>query len=290
MTAVLKRLRANPAVRNMGIPLYQLALRGIAFLPPPRILANSMPKAGTHLLISLLDQLPRTLYSGVHYSLNEFRGGREGGTLEKDRLRTTLDRVRNGQYMTAHFPADPVVVALLASLEYRSVFIVRDPRDIVVSQAFYIMKLKRHHLHNLFMHEMSSFSERIMALIEGTETGTRRHPSIGQRLRDHAGWLEDPGTLVVRFEDLVGRRGGGSDEVQHSVIRAVAHHILRPLTDEQLFIVAGCVHTNRSATFRKGVIGEWRSHFTSQHVEAFKRMGSRELVAYGYEASSDWEV
>ena len=39
---------------------------------------------------------------------------------------------------------------------------------------------------------------------------------------------------------------------------------------------------------RKGVVGDWRSHFTLEDAETFQRICGDDLVALGYEANSGW--
>ena len=65
----------------------------------------------------------------------------------------------------------------------------------------------------------------------------------------------------------------------------------------------GMVHDNRFETktagrkegeedvtshYRKGVAGDWRNHFTQQHVDEFKKRYGDLLVRLGYEDSADW--
>jgi hypothetical protein len=33
---------------------------------------------------------------------------------------------------------------------------------------------------------------------------------------------------------------------------------------------------------------EWRTHFTEEHIEAFKATAGAELIAEGYERNADW--
>src|SRR5437868_8345987 len=103
--AHLRRIRHNPIVRAVGVPLYQTRAR---MRPgrPPRVLANSLPKAGTHLLTALLAELPDMRFSGEHLTAFDLQ---EDGTFHGERLEKRLGRVRDGQYVSAHLPAWPQV-------------------------------------------------------------------------------------------------------------------------------------------------------------------------------------
>jgi sulfotransferase 6B1 len=276
-----RRFRHNPIVRAVGVPLYQATAR-MRTGRPPRVLANSLPKAGTHLLTALLAELPDMRFSGEHLTAFDLQ---EDGEFHAARLEKRLGRVRDGQYVSAHLPAWPEVFSTVERHGYRSVFIVRDPRDTVVSDVFYILGFRRHPLHQR-LHAIPTMEERLMVAIRGLPDEHRGVPlleSMAARLEAYRGWLSGPSTQVVRFEDLVGSRGGGDDAKQLAEIQAIAEHVGRPLTDEQVQSVATRVWSPRSSTFRRGAIGDWRNHFTSQHVDAVKETAGQHLIELGYE-------
>ncbi len=41
-------------------------------------------------------------------------------------------------------------------------------------------------------------------------------------------------------------------------------------------------------TFRKGLIGGWRSEFSEEHTQAAREVAGPLLVELGYEANPDW--
>src|SRR5256885_15665980 len=96
-------------------------------------------------------------------------------------------------------------------------------------------------------------------------------------------WLDDPGTLVCRFEDLVGPEGGGSHERQLSEIHRVASCVERPLADDDAKRVADAMYSRTGLTFRKGQVGDWRNHFNDEHQQEFDRVARRHLAALGYD-------
>lgn len=286
LTTIVRRMRRTRPVRAVGIPLYRFGAR-LRPGHPPRVLANSLPKAGTHLLTALLAELPDMRFSGVHVTAYDLHD--ETGYLPRN-LDRLLRPVRTGQYVSAHLPASPTVVEAVTRLRYRSLFIVRDPRDVAVSDVFYILGYRQHPLHGVLT-AIPTMDERLDAVLRGlpdTRRGLPLMEPIGERLDNYLGWLDAPGTAVVRFERLVGARGGGDDTEQLREVQAVAAHVDRPLSDEQARATAAKVWSPRSSTFRKGAIGEWRRYFDDRHADYVRRTAGAQLVALGYERDTRW--
>jgi hypothetical protein len=275
------------------VPAYRAVARANVFLPGPRVFANSFPKGGTHLLSALLGELPRMMFSGVHCAAGDFTAGApraDAANVDWDALRRTLRRVRNGQFMTAHFPYVEGLERELDDLGYRSLLILRDPRDVVVSAQHYVTTLDSHDLHRRFTEQFRTDNERIRATIEGfpaDELG-RGQDSIGERLGRYLPWLSMPEVLVVRFEDLIGQAGGGTRERQDELVEAIARHVGRPLSPGRVRAVAGRVWSDNSTTFRQGRAGGWRDELTPDHIALFKAVAGDQLIALGYEADLDW--
>jgi hypothetical protein len=101
-------------------------------------------------------------------------------------------------------------------------------------------------------------------------------------------WLDHPSTLVVRFEDLIGPRGGGNPNVQRATIKKLGAFVERSLADDQVGEIAQKMYAKTSSTFRKGEVGDWRNHFTEAHRRAFKEVMGDRLVRFGYEQDMDW--
>jgi Sulfotransferase domain len=280
VSTVVRRLRHARPVRAIGLPTYRFLARmhGGA---PPRVLANSLPKAGTHLLTGLLDQLPDMRYSGEHITAFDVHGS---GGYDWRRLRSRLDRVRQGQYVSAHLPAEPEAVELVAALGYRCVCIIRDPRDVVVSDMHYILRFDRHPLHRS-LQDIETMDARLTAMITGlpgSRSGLPTMPSLARRLEDYQAWLTAKSTIVVRFENLVGPTGGGGGARQLAEVGAVARHVDRDMTPERLREAADRVWSTRSSTFRRGAIGDWRRHFTPAQEELVKETAGELLATFGY--------
>lgn len=270
-----------------------------------RIVANSVPKSGTNLLSRLLVLLgfehrplgirPR-LVAGPLSPVRRVLRAREQekisvGVVSPQQvgrrwLERRLSRVPDGCFVTAHCLHTPGLAGLLREQGMRVVCIIRDPRDVTVSQMHYIKRERDHFAHDAFV-ALPSDHERLLFSIRGGELGGRELRSLGERYREFLGWEEDEGAVVVRFEDLIGPRGGGSAAAQRQAVERVAAHLgvavdgaaLRRV-EERLF--------GEGKTFRKGQIGGWREEFSEEHARAAKEVAGSVLVELGYEAGHDW--
>jgi hypothetical protein len=294
---MVKSLRENPRVRRIAIPTYRGLTRALVFRQGPRVLVNSIHKSGTHLLTTLLHRLPGVVQSGRHYVLDDFKTTPrrpdvwgETPDVDWERLQTAFARLNRGQFVTSHFQSDQRLTSILHELDYRVLLILRDPRDVVVSSAFYMSRLQRHVMHSRYTVDFTSDPERIMATITGFEPNENGLGSIsvGQRLDSYLGWLSDDRVLSCRFEDLIGPAGGGEASTQLALVGDVAKHLGYTFSTERIEAIASSVWSERSPTFRKGAIGDWRNHFTPEHISAFKEIAGRQLITLGYERDLEW--
>lgn len=244
-----------------------------------RVFANSMPKAGTNLLSQLLRTMPNVVPRWT-YHVDETLPG----------LERQLRSGRRGQVVSAHLPWSREIAQLVYSLGYDALFMVRDPRDIAVSNVNYVTRMDLSHPLHPYLAAMPDDASRLLAMIEPTEELLARLPEVWRNdgLRTFLPWLDQPDCLIVRFEDLVGEKGGGSHARQRETIAAVARHLRSDLTDEDISSIAGRLFGSGSRTFHKGQIGNWRKHFRPEHKMAFKTRYGSSLIRMGYETDLDW--
>jgi sulfotransferase 6B1 len=271
-----------------------------------RIVANSIPKSGTNLLARLLTLLgfEQTSEMGIRSRLvagplSPARKLLRARSKEKvtigvaspqriDRrwLERRLSRVADGYFVTAHCVYSPELASLFAGERMRVVCILRDPRDVAVSQMHHIKQRNEHFAHEAFL-KLPSDHERLLHSIRGGELGGRRLQSLDERYRQFLGWQDDDNAMMVRFEDLVGPRGGGSAETQRRTVERVARHVgLEP--DERMLRTVEENIFGVSNTFRKGQIGGWREEFSEEHARSAREIAGPLLVELGYEADPEW--
>lgn len=116
-----------------------------------KVLINSLPKSGTNLVSSAVSSFPGMRYQKLtlnrklaFHPLNLIPRLGRGETclcgvdqpkeVRLSLLDLSLRRLEKDHYCMGHLPYDPRVEKLLSDLGIRIFFVIRDPRDIVVSQ------------------------------------------------------------------------------------------------------------------------------------------------------------
>ena len=70
-------------------------------------------------------------------------------------------------------------------------------------------------------------------------------------------------------------------------ISKITKHISVDLTAEEIELLALNLFGG-TATFHKGLSGEWKKVFTQEHCKAFKRTFGKDLIMLGYEKDNGW--
>jgi hypothetical protein len=171
---------------------------------------------------------------------------------------------------------------------YRAFYIMRDPRDVVVS---YYFSWKTSHAGG--SEEMLALRRRLNAIpMEEGLMATMESLAEGRNFDGLRSWrdaaLRDPAARVFRFEDLIGTR-------QQETFRALFNHCRVRLTDAEL---AGLLDrhsferlsghkpgvADEKSHYRKGVSGDWRNYFSVRVSRRLTELAG-DLVPYlGYPA------
>ena len=240
--------------------------------PAPKALIVSVPKSGTHLIERALCLHPR-LYRPLIRTVNETNIESLGGW---PRL---ASRLRPGGVLVSHLHFDAQRAAIARFHGLRTILMIRDPRDVVVSNAHFIPTRPDHYLYDALSAEPDLHS-RIRLLIVGD--AARGVPSIGQHLAAFDGWRAG-GALVVRFESLIGERGGSSGAAQAERLHDLARHLGfgedRPAWVQT---VRARLFSEESPTFRRGQAGQWRESFTTDLWRLFDEVCGYWLERYEY--------
>lgn len=206
-----------------------------------------------------------------------------------------------GGFSMASFAAEPdrTLVAPAFHVSYdewrafsragdRSVVVLRDPRDSIVSWAFSVA-----YSHVTEPH-VSIIRPAMLALdLRGKlEVSMYTYWESADVQRSWANRAPTPSERVFRYEDLV------ADE--HAAFRSMIDYLgwrvdaadLTEVVDRLTFAKrsGGRVRGEKDAFshFRNGVPGDWKNYFDRSLAERFERASPGLLTALGYETSDDW--
>lgn len=264
---LLRHIRKKILVTIHGLAPSQLLGRFVG----PKVLLNSIPKAGTHLLERALDPFPLIRNSGQ----KTLMAPKE---LDNHILQKVLS-VKRGQFLNAHLPAHPLLLQKLSESDIKVLFMIRDPRDVAVSRVKYAVNIDRTHKTTKYLAGLKDDNERIEASIRGV-------PGIllpvHEIFEQFSPWLEHRNVMVCRFEDLVGERGGGDKNKQIQLVKNLIIFLEVEVEEKKIEYIAGKIFSPKSSTFNKGTIGGWRTIFNTNHQKMFMDTGTEILDIYGY--------
>lgn len=276
------------------------ALRFGSLSASPVFFANSFPKSGTHLLTQVMQGLARigpAVDSGLEavVTFDGFTGRRRS----EQEILGDLQRYLPGDIGYGHVHALEAAVELLCQAGFATFFVLRDPRDVVVSHVHYVAEMAPNHIHHRYYHQvLQTFAERLRASIAGVPVEELQRagveagpvyeplPDIRRRFAPYLGWLEHPEVLTLRYEDLLTERQAALGRVlDHAVQRGFKPACAR---EQAIHALEASIDPQRSPTFRSGKSGGWKTSFTNEHRELFKDIAGDILLQLGYEDDEDW--
>jgi len=142
------------------------------------------------------------------------------------------------------------------------IFLHRDLRDIIVSHAMYVENWKGNQSYFNFPVGKGRFlakaEDKILELIKRSRWLYERY----------IGWMNIHWALPLKYEELINKDGTKNREGFQKVIDYLGDYA------EKL----GCTSPNQMInridpmicdTYRKGVVGDWKNHFTKEHIKLF---------------------
>lgn len=269
-----------------------------------RLLINSMPKSGTHLLTQVADLLgyqdfgrhdapwPRIkdrLGMGMPVVLAHLRVKRNwqrrlygltgsGAQQETIPIDVTLPvqvpvslaaqwlhAIPTGYYLSGHVPWSETTAHLVRAAGLKNLIIVRDPRDVLVSFLHFVTR-PQHVLSRDFLSLPPE--QRLVLAVEGGPGPRSGVPIQGLRqgFESILAWRSAPDVLLLRFEALIGERGAGSRAAQRAAVRDVCQFLALPADDNLIDHVCQNAFDTQAATFRRGKIGSWEDELSPSQI------------------------
>ncbi|MCX8063363.1 MAG: sulfotransferase domain-containing protein [Anaerolineales bacterium] len=198
-----------------------------------------------------------------------------------------LQSLRAGDIAYGYIQAREPFLSLLTQPKYATIFVYRDPRDMLVSHVFYATQMHRGHgMHEYYTQRLRDMEQRLNAAIYGVDEPDARLSGVRQKYLDYLGWLETPGILCLRFEDLILNRRQALNRILDYL--GERGFELRVTLEQAILALEEAIVPKRSGTFRKAQPGNWREYFSEANKKAFKNVAGDLLIRLGYEKDNNW--
>lgn len=252
----------------------------------PAVLGNAMPKSGSHLIIQVLQGLTE-IGPFVNPGFPPVNRSEINEKLPAAAVLTNIQRMRPGDIGYGYVSAKEPFISALARPGRATIFVYRDPRDVIVSHVFYATQMhKGHGMHRYYTETLKTMEERINAAIQGVEAPESELSSIRDKFMAYIGWLDVPEVLCLRFEDLIlDREKALTIILDYLETRSFTPGVNRAQAVQAL---QNAIQPRKSGTFRKGKPGNWREHFSPANIDLFKATTGDLLVRLGYEQNQSW--
>jgi hypothetical protein len=252
----------------------------------PAVLGNAMPKSGSHLIIQILQGLPK-LGAFVNPGFPPVNRSQDNHKLSRAEIMVNIQRMRSGDIGYGYIGCEEPFKSALTRSGMASIFVYRDPRDMVISQVFYATEMNLDHgMHQYYTENLHNIEERINAAIQGVDEPDADLRSIRSRWDKYFGWFQTPEVLCVRFEDLILNRNTALESIMDYL--NLRGFTAQPARSHALKVLNQAIEPKRSGTFRKGKPGNWQEHFSKSNKSVFKESTDDLLIRLGYEKDNDW--
>jgi hypothetical protein len=183
-----------------------------------------------------------------------------------------------------HVHGSPHNAQLLHEADVPYVVLYRDLRDVAVSHYFYVRRTPWHP-------ENEAYSGR--SVEEGLcYFGRTLLPDFVDWMRSWRERRHPEQSIELRYEDLLDDTEGafrrvashfGLDASPPTIERIVAENRFEAMSDGR-----SRGQGNEGSFVRKGVSGDWKTHFTDRVKHLFKQHAGQALIDFGYENDMDW--
>jgi sulfotransferase family protein len=250
------------------------------------VICNSVPKAGTYLLVELVKALGGHVDVGYHTYSSSISRVHADGSFDYERAIPAplwASALKPGYFCASHTQYCPHLEQyFLGRKEHKMLFIVRDPRDLVISWVD-------------FVYNSTSYPKMRRWNAYLREAGTAAHPddasqitsSIlnlpGSGIQNFLSWIDSPACLTVRFEALYSELTETDPSIATlPVLNSICDYLDVPRkSPSELSDIIG---RGLTSSGRPNKVGAYLGRMTPHHYELLCSETFQKLVVeFGYE-------
>jgi hypothetical protein len=260
-----------------------LGLQAPSSFPP--LLCNSIPKSGTNLLVQLLQALPAVVsYDSLILDGPAHTLKRRGSAY----LQGQLAQLAPAECAMCHLEYSQEIAEAIAAAGAAHFFIIRDPRDVAVSELHFLSRMAFWHAAYPYLTALPSDTERLDAIINGFDlNGGIHYPSIAEKLAAYRGWLAHDNICTVRFEELATPDNAAAIRRIASHFTQATHAVQDIRLDDLVTTLQRAIDPRKSKTYRHGKSGGWKAAFSESQLRRLYDTAQHEFIAYGYDMDAE---
>jgi len=256
-------------------------------IPHELFVIHSIPKCGTH----FIERTVRLMTSH--------------GIVHRYILKAKLEEAcANNKVARSVQPFDKRLLETLKKTNHLCLAMHRDPRDALISHIFYMRNYPKNPTGDNTKRDFFTvgpefdtlpFEKQLDALI----MGNKHADSYIKFYKERIGWALSGFALPVKFEDLLGAKGGGSDEVQHKIVKKIDRYLKTNLSPDALQYVLDNMYEEQGnrgnpeymvegKAYKRSATGNWKVFLNPKQKKIIKKMIGKELIQLGYEKDYKW--
>ncbi|MCX7551334.1 sulfotransferase domain-containing protein [Xanthomarina sp. F2636L] len=238
----------------------------------PKVVLNSLPKSGTHLLESLFFQLPLMRHCGKRTLKIETQNPVESKL-------PVISSLKKGQFLLSHMQFHDSIIKTVNENNIKIIHLIRDPRDVLLSHLNYIEKMDTTQKSHKLIRQYNTRFDKLKAMIEGKHDVLEPFSEVLDKFQP---WLNQPEVLCVKFEHLIGPNGGGSKELQVDAVKNISNFISVDINKDELESICNSIFSSKSSTFNKGKIGNWKNTLSEEEKVWLNNVLQVQIINYLY--------
>ncbi|XP_041799127.1 sulfotransferase family 2, cytosolic sulfotransferase 3 isoform X2 [Chelmon rostratus] len=239
------------------------------------VFAVTYPKSGT---IWMQEILPLVLNGGDLTPIQTIPNWDRVPWLEEKRLAVVVDQLPSPRALVTHFPYHLMPPSFHAS-KAKVIYVMRNPKDVMVSSYYF-------HQMAGFLMDPGTFDEFMAKFLEGRvlfgkwtdHVKSWRHTELGDRIMyiTYEEMVQDLPAALRSLSDFLG------SNLSEEVIQKIAEHCsfktmkVNSMSNFSL-VPKVLMDSDKSPFLRKGVVGDWKNHFSSEQLARFTSVIRKEM-------------
>lgn len=262
------------------------------------VIGNGIPKSGTYLIASILNNLGKWENIGIHVNpthWDELRLGPDGGT-HRCLAQFSVQKLRNGQMVAGHLPWSKGLESSIAQVtntrRMKHVMIYRDPRDTLVSYMNFVAYPERYSggtnstpEQRFLREEFSNDDDRLGYIINQRMGYYLPGNGKGPRYLNFEPWLHSAHCYAVKFEQIYPELRKLKENGFGDVLKGLLNYL--EIDDTRVNPVDfydNVYGKSPTASSEQDKVGQYKRVFKIQHYDLLDNPDFKSLLhTFGYE-------